>query len=269
MDAIKLNGIGVRRGRRWLLRGINWQVLQGGCAAILGPNGSGKSTLARILAGHLYPTEGDCTVLGERFGQSDLRELRHRIRLVQPVGPHEIDATLNATEVVLTGLFGTEGLYDPTTETMRRRARNILRGLALGHVVDQPYATLSQGERMRCLIGRALIVRPGLLILDEVTDGLDLLGREQVLATISRLLAGDKRLTVVMITHHVEELPAATRQVLLLDQGTAAASGLPKDVLRDNVMSRVYGCRLQVKRSAGRFYVHVHPRTWQRLLAQP
>lgn len=267
MVAIQLRGIGVRRGNRRLLRGIDWTVEEGTCAAILGPNGSGKSTLARILAAHLYPTEGECHILGQTFGDCDLRALRRRIRLVQGVGPLEIEPTLSVLEVVLTGLFGTEGLYDPTTETSRRRARRILRDLGLGRIARQPYGTLSQGERMRCLIGRALIVRPSLLILDEVTAGLDLLGREQVLATVQRLLTADTALTIVMITHHIEELPQTTRQILLLCEGKAVAAGSPGKVFKDRILSRTYQFPLKVHHIDGRYTVRAHPAAWRGLLS--
>src|SRR5690242_13953172 len=105
--AIQLKEVGLRRGQRWILRGVNWSVPAGSCAAILGPNGSGKSTLARILGGHLWPTAGECNVLGQRFGDVDLAELRRDIRLLQPAGPYDLDSTLTVREVVLTGFFGT------------------------------------------------------------------------------------------------------------------------------------------------------------------
>src|SRR5436190_8658468 len=224
--AIRLNGVGLRRGERWILHNINWTVPAGVCCAILGPNGSGKSTLARILAAHLWPTSGECEILGGRFGQTSLPELRHAIRLVQPAGPYDVDTQLTAREVTLTGYFGTLGLYDPVSGEMERHAEALLAQVGLAHVADQKYETLSSGERVRSLIARALAARPKLLLLDEPTAGLDLLAREQVLATVQSLFDRTEQNapTVVMITHHVEELPPATSQVLLLDNGTVAAA---------------------------------------------
>src|SRR3954451_7057480 len=215
-NAFELAGVGVRRGDAWILRGIDWSVPAGACAAILGPNGSGKSTLARILACHLWPTEGEASVLGGRLGEANLLDVRRSIRLVQPAGPYDVDPSLDAREVVLTGFFGTIGLYDPVTDEMGAEADRLLGQVGLTHVADHSYSTLSSGERVRALIARALAVRPGLLLLDEPTAGLDLLAREQVLATVQRLFdspGGARRPTTVVITHHVEELPPATSHV--------------------------------------------------------
>src|SRR5687768_16962971 len=215
--AIKLKGVGMRRGARWILRDIDWTVPAGACCAILGPNGSGKSTLTRILAAHSWPTTGTCEVIGGTLGETSLPELRHSIRLVQAAGPYDVEPELTAREVVETGFFGTLGLYDATDDAMERDADALLAQVGLAHVSSQKYATLSSGERVRSLIARALAARPKLLLLDEPTSGLDLLAREQVLATVQSLFDQRDRTppTVVFITHHVEELPPATSRVLL------------------------------------------------------
>lgn len=264
--AIALEGVGVRRGDRWILREVNWKVPAGACAAILGPNGCGKSTLARVLAGHLWPTAGQCSVLGGRFGEADLPTLRKSIRLVQPAGPYDVEPTLTTLEVVETGFFGTLALYDDVTTANNDRAMELLEQVGLTRVADHIYSTLSSGERMRSLIARALASRPSLLLLDEPTAGLDLLAREQVLATVQSLLQSPQHPTVVMITHHVEELPPQTTNALLLDDGQVAAAGNLSEVLRADLLSRVYDCPLDVRQSDGRFYVHVHPAAWARLL---
>jgi iron complex transport system ATP-binding protein len=275
-DAIELHNVRLRRGDTEILRGIDWAVPASACAAILGPNGSGKSTLTRILACHLWPTSGAVRVAGGAFGASSLPELRKHIRLVQPAGPYDVDPQLTAAEAVLTGFFGSIGLYDAVTDDMRARAAELLGHVGLSHVASHPYSTLSSGERVRTLIARALALRPRLLLLDEPTAGLDLLAREQVLATVQRLFepvsGGPSRTpappppTVVFITHHVEELPPATSHVLLLSQGTVAARGTPSEVLRADVLSAVYGCPLGVREDGGRFYVQIHPAAWNGLL---
>jgi iron complex transport system ATP-binding protein len=268
-NAIELSGVGVVRGETWILRGVDWAVPAGTCAAVLGPNGSGKSTLARILACHLWPTEGNATILAARMGDANLPAVRRGIRLVQPAGPYDVDPALTAREVVLTGFFGTIGLYEPVTDVMTAEAERLLGQVGLTHVADHTYATLSSGERVRSLIARALAVRPGLLLLDEPTAGLDLLAREQVLATVQRMFdAGGERPTTVMITHHVEELPPATSHVLLLANGRPAARGTPDEVLRGDVLSRAYDFEVEVRRSNGRYYAEVHPRAWEQLLAR-
>jgi len=266
--AISLTNVGLRRGDTWILRGVNWSVPAGACAAILGPNGSGKSTLTRILACHYWPTEGQSSVLGAQFGDANLIALRRSIRLVQPAGPYDIDGQLTARQAVLTGFFGTIGLYDPTDSAMEDQADQLLAQVGLSHVAGHSYGTLSNGEKVRTLIARALAREPRLLLLDEPTAGLDLLAREQVLATVQALFeaATTPPPTVVMITHHVEELPPATSRVLLLDSGHAAANGAPNEVLTDEILSRVYRCPVKVRVNEGRHYVEVHPTAWRELL---
>lgn len=260
IHAIEIQNVGVLRGKRWLLRDVAWSVPAGSVAAILGPNGSGKSTLARVLCGHLFPTTGDVNVLGQKFGETDLNALRHNIRLIQPAGPFDVDQNLSAYEVVLTGFFGSIGLYDPVTPPMHAEARRWIGRVGLSRAADQPYATLSSGERVRALMARAIVTRPGLLLLDEPTNGLDLLAREQVLATIDAMHDdAEHRPTVLMISHHVEELPAATSHMLLLDEGRLAASGSPEEVLTADVLSRVYRCPVHVRQAHGRFYLEVRP----------
>jgi iron complex transport system ATP-binding protein len=265
--AIALKNVGLRRGETWILRGINWSVPRGACAAILGPNGSGKSTLARILACHYWPTEGESSVLGAQFGDANLLELRKSIRMVQPAGPYDIESELTAREVVLTGFFGTLGLYDAADADMEGEADRLLDQVGLSHVRDHVYSTLSSGEKVRTLIARALVREPRLLLLDEPTAGLDLLAREQVLATVQALFDQESDPpTVVMITHHPEELPPATSQVLLLDSGEVAAMGSPGDVLRADILSGMYRCPVEVGVQGGRYYVQVHPEAWKGLL---
>ncbi|HUB25791.1 MAG TPA: ATP-binding cassette domain-containing protein [Tepidisphaeraceae bacterium] len=261
--AIALRGVGLLRQQRWILRGLDWTVPAGRCAAILGPNGSGKSTLARIVGCHLWPTEGSCSILGHDFGRTNLVELRKRIRLVQPAGPYDIDPALTARQVVLTGCFASLDLYDEPTAAQLEEADRLLNLVGLARVADEAYSRLSSGERMRSLLARAMISRPRLLLLDEPTSTLDLLAREQVLATVQLLAESADPPTIVMITHHIEELPPATTEILLLDDGRAAARGTPADVLREEILSRVYKCPVQVQSDGGRFYAQVHPDAWR------
>lgn len=267
--AISLWNVGVQRKGRWILRGVDWSVPRGACAAIIGPNGSGKSTLARILACHLWPTDGQSCILGSRFGDADLPALRQSIRLLQPAGPYDIDPQLSAREVVVTGFFGTLALYDSPSAEQLARAQVALEQVGMGAMAEQAYTTLSSGERVRALIARAMVERPALLLLDEPTAGLDLLAREQVVATVQGLFerpSGSGRPTVVFITHHVEELPPATSQVIALREGRMMAQGTPGQVLTEEVLSRVYGCPVQVRRSGGRTYLEVHPAAWEGLI---
>jgi iron complex transport system ATP-binding protein len=252
-SAIALRGVGLLRGDRWILRGVDWTVGAGQCAAILGPNGSGKSTLARIVGCHLWPTEGSCAVLSQQFGSANLPELRKSIRLVQPAGPYDIDPTLTARQVVLTGCFASLDLYDEPSAEQVEQANDLLNLVGLQSIAEQVYSRMSSGERVRSLLARAVIGRPRLLLLDEPTSGLDLLAREQVLATVELLASSENPPTVVMITHHIEELPPATSSVLVLDEGRVAAIGSPGEVLKEEILSRVYRCEVSVRAEGGRF----------------
>lgn len=206
-------------------------------------------------------------MLGQTFGEVDLHALRRDLRLVQSASPVELDPDLTTLEVALSGFFGTLGLYDPVTQQMQEDAEALLDQVGLHAVAHHRYATLSSGERMRCLIARALVVRPRLLLLDEPTAGLDLLAREQVLATVQTMIEpAAAPLTVVLITHHLEELPPATSHILLLHDGRAAAQGAPRDVLRAQTLSPVYGCPMEVTETGGRYYAQVHPAAWAGLL---
>ncbi len=264
--AIDMHAVGVMRDNRWILKEIDWQVPRSTLAAILGPNGSGKSTLARIVGCYLWPTAGDCTILGNRFGEANLLEVRKTIRLVQPAGPYDVDPSLTAHEVVLTGYFGSIGLYESHTDEMANHARDLLKLLGLTPVIDHPYSSMSSGERMRSLIARAMVTRPALLILDEPTSGLDPLAREQVLATIDMLLDSPSAPTIILITHHIEELPPHTAQVLLLRDGSAVASGPMQNVLESSILSETFGVPATVRTAGGRYYLEVHPSAWNGLL---
>jgi iron complex transport system ATP-binding protein len=266
--AIVARGVGVQRDARWILKDVDWRVPTGACVAVLGPNGSGKSSLARVIAGYLWPTEGEVAVLGESFGAVNLHELRESLRLVQPFGQVEPSSEMTPLQVALTGAFGTVELYNEPPAEIRAEAERLLGVVGLRSVMGHPYRTLSNGERIRCLIARALVRKPRLLLLDEPTAGLDLLAREQVLATIQSLFSGgDDRPTVVMITHHLEELPPAVSQVMLLDEGRVAAEGPPEAVLRSDLLSAVYRCPLEVVQSEGRYYSRVSPESWDGLLS--
>jgi iron complex transport system ATP-binding protein len=264
----------VRRGGRDILTGVSCELHSGRCTALLGPNGCGKTTFARVLTGHMFPTSGRVEVLGQTLGKTDIRTLRRRIGVVNPAldtaGGHVpgavVDGALSATEAVTTGFFGTVGLYDRPSELQIERSRTVLAEVGLASRTDQRFEKLSTGEQRRAIIARALVHQPELLILDEPTAGLDLAGREQVLATIERLLAQKNPPAVLMITHHVEEISPRTEQVLLMRQGVVAASGKPEQVMTPESLSQLFGCRVYVRRVHGRYWVEVLPEAWLDLL---
>lgn len=272
--AVEADDLHVRRGRTTILRGATCRIATGRCTAIVGANGSGKTTLTRALTGHALITSGSARVLGETIGRTDIRALRQRISIVNPttatahhhVSGAVVDEDLTSRDAVLTGFYGTVGLYEDPDDAQRQRADQVLEEVGLGRRRDLCFALLSTGEQRRCLIARALVHRPELLILDEPTAGLDPAARETVLATIEGVIDGDDPPTVLIITHHIEELAESTGDVLLMKDGRFIATGPPGEVLTDAHLSEAFGCAVTVHRRGGRFWLEAHPRPWRRLL---
>jgi len=272
--AVVADQVNVIRGTTHILRGVTCTIPAGKCTAILGPNGCGKTTFMRTLTGQMFISSGTVRVLGETIGRTDIRSLRRRIAVVNPTADHGqahlsgavVDAELSAHEAVMTGFFGTIGLYDQPSTDQDHHADSLLTQVGLSHRRDLRFALLSTGEQRRCLIARALAHVPELLILDEPTAGLDLAGREQVLATIDMTLQAPQPPAVLMITHHVEELSPHTDRVLLMREGNITASGTPDQVITPESLTKTFGCKVFVKKLHGRFWVEVLPEAWMELV---
>ncbi len=274
--AVVVQDVSVQRGATTILAAVSCALPAGRCTAILGPNGCGKTTLTRTLTGQMFLTRGQVTVLGQPIGRTDIRALRRRIGVVNPttdsaaahVSGAVVDAELPARAAVATGFFGTVGLYDAVSEAQWHRVDQVLGQVGLEHRRDLRFALLSTGEQRRALIARALVHEPELLILDEPTAGLDVRGREQVLATIELILARPQPPTVLFITHHVEELSPRTAQVLLMRDGRIIAAGPPKAVITPESLSALFNCKVYVKRIHGRYWLEVLPEAWVQLMRE-
>jgi iron complex transport system ATP-binding protein len=248
---LELQQVTFRRGGNPILRGISWQVREGEHWAVVGPNGAGKTTLLRIAAARAHPTTGTVRVLGGQLGRVPVARLHERIALVDPKLARSFHPSRTVEEVVLTGTAATIALLDERRDP--RRAGELIELLGIGHVRDRAFGECSEGERTRTLLARALMLDPALLLLDEPTAGLDLPGRETVLAAIGRLVASHPALASVTVQHHLEELPASTTHALLLRDGAVVAAGPVDAVLADEPLTACFGLPVRVERSHGRF----------------
>jgi len=262
--AILMNGVGVRRGKKWLLSGIDWRVEPGEQWALLGPNGAGKSTLLTLAAAVMHPTEGRVELLGERMGRTDVRRLREKIGVVEARLDRKLDESYDVATIVLTGATGTRiPLWERYDELIRARAEELIELFGCADLATRPFGICSQGERQRVLLARALMSSPRLFLLDEPAAALDLPAREALLAAIEALTDTDRELTTVLATHHLEELPRTTTHALLLHGGELVASGPVSEVLTSEALSRCFAIPIEVSRRDGRWWAHA-PAGWRR-----
>lgn len=256
VEVLRARDIGFVRGGRHLLADVSVTVEAGQSWVVLGPNGAGKSTLLSLFGAVAHPSSGTVEVLGHRLGRVDMRKLRTHIGHVDP--RHRVDAPLSARDVVLTGLTNTPDFvprWAPTAEQIRRAVELIV-SLGLADRADAQWQVLSQGERGRTLIARALIGEPHLLILDEPATGLDLAAREQLLAAIDGLRRSDPQLATVLVTHHIEEIPATTSHALLLREGRIVAQGEAARVLTSEAISHCFDHPISIAVRNGRWFAH-------------
>ncbi|ROQ37180.1 iron complex transport system ATP-binding protein [Frondihabitans sp. PhB188] len=250
---LALDDVRVTRAGRNLVEHIDLEVRAGEHWALIGPNGAGKTTMLTMCGALGHPSSGTVTVLGRRLGRVELRELRTHIGHVDP--RHRMLGDNTVTEVVLTGLTGSS---DPVPRWEAEladllRAQELATGVGLARRLDARWSTLSQGERGRALIARALIAVPALLLLDEPATGLDVAAREQLLETVDALREAHPSIASVTVTHHLEDLPASTTHAMLLRDGRIAARGPADDVLTSELVSAAFDFPLEITRTAGRW----------------
>ena len=250
---LHVKDVDVVREGRYLLRSLSLTIEPGEHWAVLGANGAGKSTLLGLLGALTHPTRGEVEVLGRRLGRVDLRELRSYLGHVNP--RHPLRSPLTVREVVLTGLTNSiepQPRRQPT-EPQLARAQRLIDTLGIAARSEAPWPTLSQGERGRVLIARALMPEPRLLLLDEPATGLDLTAREQLLAALDDLRLQHPELASVLVTHHLEELPASTTHALLLRAGECVASGAVAEIVTTDLVSACFDHPIRITREDGRW----------------
>ncbi|CAM3847879.1 ABC transporter ATP-binding protein [Isoptericola cucumis] len=251
---LDLKGVTVRRGKSTILDGVDWQVNEGERWVVLGPNGAGKTTLLQILAARSHPTSGTADLLGERLGRVDVFELRPRIGFSSAALADRIPGHERVRDVVLTAAYGVTGRWQEDYEEFdEQRATDLLAAFDVADLSERHYGTLSEGERKRVQIARALMTDPEMLLLDEPAAGLDLAGREELVGALSELATDEASPVLVLVTHHVEEIPPGFTHLLLLGQGTVQAAGPIAEVLTADNLSAAFGIPLMVAHGGGRW----------------
>lgn len=245
--SIELKNVSLKRNGKWILRDLNWEANRGEHWVIYGLNGAGKTALLNLLNGYYFPTDGKVNVLGSEFGKMDLREhVRKKVGLVSSSLQERLYKTDSAYEIVLSGSFASIGLYETPSDEMRQKAKGLLEELGCMEYADRDYQTLSQGERQRILIGRALMNDPEILILDEPANALDFFAKEQLLETVEKIAALPNGPMLLYVTHHLEEILPVFEKTLLLRKGKVFAKGDTKEILSSEVLSDFLGVPVDV-----------------------
>jgi iron complex transport system ATP-binding protein len=251
---VRMSGVTVRRGANTLLRDVDWTVELDERWVVLGPNGAGKTTLLRLAAAELHPTAGTVHVLGEQLGRVNVFELRTRIGLTSSALGLRVPNDERVRDVVVSAGWGVLGRWRERYDAADTdRADDLLAAMGMRGFADREYGTLSEGERKRALIARALMTDPELILFDEPAAGLDLGGREDLVARLAALAADPDAPASVLVTHHVEEIPVGYSHALLLREGAVVAAGLMDDVLTDENLSTTFGVPLSVQKRRGRY----------------
>jgi iron complex transport system ATP-binding protein len=252
---IDFRRVSLRRGGRVLVGPVDWAVELDERWVIIGPNGAGKTSLLRIAAAAEHPSTGVAYVLGERLGKVDMAELRARIGLSSSALAQRIPTDEVVSDLVVSAGYAVLGRWRERYEEVDyRRAVDMLESLGAEHLSDRTYGTLSEGERKRVLIARALMTDPELLLLDEPAAGLDLGGREELVARLADLAADPDAPALVLVTHHVEEVPPGFSHCLLLSEAKVVAAGLLADVLTAENLSAAFGQRIALDVVDGRYF---------------
>ena len=253
-DVLDLQAVTIRRGTTTILDEVTWTVREGERWVVLGRNGAGKTTLLQVAAGRMHPTSGTADLLGSRLGRVDVFELRPRIGLSSASLADRIPAGEQVRDVVLTAAYGVTGRWREEYESLdESRAGDLLAAFGVAHLSDRYFGTLSEGERKRVQIARSLMTGPELLLLDEPAAGLDLGGREDLVHRLSQLALDEDAPAIVLVTHHLEEVPPGFTHAMLMRDGEVVAAGPVDEVLTSDNLSETFGLPLDVTANAGRY----------------
>ena len=253
-DVLDIRDATVRRGGRTILDSVSWSVDEGQRWVILGPNGAGKTTVVQLVSGRMHPTSGTVTVIGQTLGRVDVNELRPLVGMASSAIDARIPPGERVVDVVRTAAYGRLATWREAYEEVDdRRARRLLADLGVADLAERRFDTISSGERKRVGIARALMPNPEVLVLDEPASGLDMGGREALLSTLTGLAFERRSPVMILVTHHVEEIPAGFTHALLLKEGRVFSSGWIGRVLTSDRLSSLFGLPLRVSKEGGRY----------------
>jgi len=258
---LEISGLRIQRGDTVILDDISWRVERGQHWVILGANGSGKTSLLSALTGYLMPTAGEISVLSESYGQTDWRELRKHLGLVSSSVRQMMHDEEPALETIISGKYAMIDFWGRATAGDRAAAQRILKQIECTHLAERPWLVLSQGERQRVLIGRALMAKPRLLILDEPCAGLDPAAREHFLQFLQHIGRRPDAPTLVLVTHHVEEIMPVFSHVLILKDGRALATGAKTATLTGKILSQAFGERSKLREDKNRYTLAINTKS--------
>jgi iron complex transport system ATP-binding protein len=259
-EVLRLHEVGVYRDQSMLLRNVNWTIRDSESWVVVGPNGAGKTTLLQLAAGLIVPTVGTAELLGEPIGQADLIELRSRIGIASAAVADQVPRGEKVIDLVMTAGYGILGRGSEDYDSFDVvRAVELLDAVGCSHLIRRRFGTLSEGERKRVQIARSLMADPELLMLDEPAAGLDLGGREEVLSRIAALARDPLSPVLVLVTHHVEEVPEGFTHAMLMRRGSVLAAGPVEEVFTEPNLSRCFGIPLIVERRAARWMARAAP----------
>ncbi len=252
---IDFRKVSLRRGGRVLVGPVDWQVELDERWVVIGPNGAGKTSLLRIAAAMEHPSSGTAYVLGERLGRTDMAELRQRVGLSSSALSQRVPDDEVVRDVVVSAGYAVLGRWRERYDDIDYvRALDTLESVGGEHLAERTYGTLSEGERKRVLIARSLMTDPELLLLDEPAAGLDLGGREELVARLADLAADPDSPALVLVTHHVEEIPLGFSHCLILSEGAVVAAGLLEDTLTAENLCRAFGQSIALDDIDGRYF---------------
>lgn len=252
-EIISLDNVSYIRNGKYILKDINWHVNRGEHWVILGPNGSGKTTTLNMVNGYIFPSQGHVKVLEFEFGHSSIIELRKRIGWVSSALSQFIPTNDYPLHIVLSGKFASLGLWEKVNDDDIARANEILDLLKIRHLAERKYGMLSQGEKQKVLIGRALMNHPDIIIFDEAFNGLDIFARHDMEITINELAEGN--ITFILVTHNTDEILPVFGKALLLKDGQVHSQGDIDDMIQYDNLSDFYGANVDVFKHKDRFYL--------------